>query len=366
MNCDIKVSVIIPIYNAYDYLRPALDSVIYQTLREIEIICIDDGSTDSSLEILKEYQKTDERVRIVTEANAGPGLARNNGLGRARGEYIAFLDADDFYEPNFLELLYEKAAAENLDIAIASYDIYNSKRAIFSKADEGDHIEIFDDGQIASKSSHPDHILASTTGSAWNKIFRRSFIIDKEIRFLPDVKVYEDVYFTVTALSLAERVARVPEILIHHRIHSEQARNKTLRKNFMQIPEVFVKIKEFLMKRGMYAPLYNSYLNLSASRCFKLYNLLSKDSKEDLWSFMHEGLLEKLGWSEREPDDFESEELYNFVVCVEMYTHNQYRKKCQRNGDENDSAKTEQSFKSFKIRRKIKNFFRKLIGKKAK
>ena len=82
MNCDIKVSVIIPIYNAYDYLRPALDSVVYQTLRDIEIICIDDGSVDRSLEILKEYQKNDDRVRIVTEANAGPGLARNNGLGR--------------------------------------------------------------------------------------------------------------------------------------------------------------------------------------------------------------------------------------------------------------------------------------------
>ena len=82
-NNDIKVSVIIPIYNAYDYLRPAMDSVLDQTLRDIEIICIDDGSTDKSLEILKEYQKSDDRVRIITETNAGPALARNKGISRA-------------------------------------------------------------------------------------------------------------------------------------------------------------------------------------------------------------------------------------------------------------------------------------------
>ena len=365
MSCDIKVSVIIPIYNAYDYLRPALDSVIYQTLREIEIICIDDGSTDRSLEILKEYQKSDDRVRIVTEANAGPGLARNNGLGKARGEYIAFLDADDFYEPNFLELLYGKATEEKLDIVIASYDIYNSKRAIFSKADEGDHIEIFEGGRVSSKSEYPDQILASTTGSAWNKMYRRSFITDKELRFLPDVKIYEDVYFTVTAIALAERVARVPEVLIHHRIHSEQARTKMLRKNFMQIPAVFVKIKEFLMKRGMYAPLFTSYLNLSASRCYKLYNLLPKDSKEDMWNVLHTGLIEELGWSGQDAKDFESEEVYSFVANAEMYTHSQYKRRCQR-GVEEHSARTEQSLKNFKIRKKIKGFFLGIFGKKKK
>ena len=95
----IKVSVVMPIYNAYNYLRPAMDSVLDQTLREIELICIDDGSTDNTLEILKEYQKQDERVRIITENNAGPAIARNKGLARSRGKYICFLDADDFFEP---------------------------------------------------------------------------------------------------------------------------------------------------------------------------------------------------------------------------------------------------------------------------
>ena len=108
-NTDIKVSVIMPIYNAYDYLRPAIESVLGQTLQEIEIICVDDGSTDSSFDLIKEYQQKDERIRIATETNAGPALARNNGIKRARGEYLAFLDADDFCDPDLLEKLYNKA-----------------------------------------------------------------------------------------------------------------------------------------------------------------------------------------------------------------------------------------------------------------
>ena len=104
---NIKVSVIVPIYNAEAYLRPALDSILDQTLREIEIICVDDGSTDGSLKIIKEYQKKDARIRIVTQNNAGPGSARNNGMRRSRGEYVSFLDADDFFDANFLEKMYE-------------------------------------------------------------------------------------------------------------------------------------------------------------------------------------------------------------------------------------------------------------------
>ena len=220
-NQDIKVSVIIPIYNAYDYLRPAMESVLDQTLREIEVICVDDGSTDHSLDILKEYQKLDARVRIVTETNAGPALARNAGFKRARGEFVIFLDADDFFEPTLLEKMYELSVKEGLDVAIARYDIYNSKKAVFQENRESEHIRIYENGaKTTSKNEHPDTILQSTTGSAWNKMLRRTFIIEKNIHFLVDVMMFEDVFFTVSALAFAERVGLVPEVLVHHRARS--------------------------------------------------------------------------------------------------------------------------------------------------
>ena len=163
---EIKISVIIPIYNAYDYLRPAMDSVVSQTLTDIEIICVDDGSTDKSLHILKEYKKADPRIRIITETNAGPATARNTGLRRARGEYVAFLDADDFYEPDMLETLYNCAKENDLDIAISKYDIFENKKSKFRENIENEHAKIYAGGVVTSKNEHPDSILESTSGAA--------------------------------------------------------------------------------------------------------------------------------------------------------------------------------------------------------
>lgn len=329
-DADIKVSVVMPIYNAYDYLRPALDSILDQTLAEIEIICVDDGSTDSSLEVLKEYQKRDERIRIITETNAGPALARNNGMRRARGEFVAFLDADDFLEPSFLEKLYTLAKKDNLDIALSRYDIYNMKSAKFESAVSADNSDIFSENTVTSKNEHPDRILTSTVCSAWNKLFRRSFLEEKKLSFLADVKMFEDVYFVATALSLAERVGKIFEILMHHRIHSEQARTKMFKKYYSQIPLVYVKIKEFLMKHGMYAPLSVSYFNLSASRCYKISNLLSHDCKEIFWNLLNSEYFARLGWGDVSLSDITDAEVREFLSNVQRYDYEQYKKRCHK------------------------------------
>ena len=357
MTNEIKVSVIIPVYNAYDYLRPAMDSVIYQTLREIEIICVDDGSTDHSLDIIKEYQKNDDRIRIVTETNAGPAIARNNGINRARGEYLAFFDADDFLEPSFLEAMYEKAKEESLDIVISGYDIYNSRRASFSAGDEGEHNEIYNNGAVTSKNENPDYILASTNNSAWNKLFCREFILSKGIRFLEGVRMYEDVYFVVNAVALAGRIAKVPGVLMHHRVHSDQSRVKSFKKYYSQVPVVYAKIKEFLMSKGMYAPLSFSFLNLSASRCFKIYNLLGGDAKENFWDQIHETYADKLGWDERTAADFESKEVCEFVANIQMYDSEEYKRRLSRGRKlKLDDANLKNKYKVAKSRKRWRRF----------
>ena len=114
----IKVSVIIPIFNVEKYLKKSLDSVVNQTLKEIEIIAIDDGSTDNSLNILKEYQNTDDRIIIFEQENKGPGEARNLALNHVKGEYVFFLDSDDWIELNTLEKLYNNAIENNCDLVL--------------------------------------------------------------------------------------------------------------------------------------------------------------------------------------------------------------------------------------------------------
>ena len=364
-NVDIKVSVIVPIYNAGEYLRPALDSVLTGTLEDIEIICVDDGSTDSSLDIVKEYMERDQRVRIITETNAGPAHARNNGLKRARGEYVAFLDADDFLEPTFLEELYAAAKRSELDIAISNYDVYDDKKSRFEATAQAEYSSIFAGGKVSSKSEYPDEILMSTIGSAWNKIFRRAFVDGMGLQFLTDVRMYEDVYFVVTAMSVAERVGKVDTVLMHHRLHSAQARKKFFGKYYAQVPFVYFKIKEFLMARGMYAPLSTSFVNLAASRGYKMYNLLPKESKESFWNMYHEEYAEKLGFETKDAADYFDEEVCKFVLNVQMYTHSEYLKR-QSKGAKTRLNNMPQNIDIAKKKKRIRNFFQKIFKKKSK
>ena len=360
-NTDIKISVIMPIYNAYDYLRPAIDSVLDQTLTEIELICVDDGSTDSSFDLIKEYQKKDERIRIVTETNAGPALARNNGIKRARGEYLAFLDADDFFEPTLLEKLYTLAKEKDLDIAISGYDVYNSRKATFEAAVPAEHEEVYKEGEVTSKRLCPDRIFSSTNGAAWNKLFRRSFVVEKQLLFLNDAKVYEDVYFVVSSLSLAERVSKIPDVLVHHRIYTDQSRSKMFRKHYAQVLNVFFEIKEFLRHNGMYAPLSTSFLNLTAGRAYRIYNILGFEAKETFWNMLHEGMVYELGWNDREADDFEEQDVCEFVANLVLYNHKQYKKRLAK-GRRLSFDKLAILFGSGKMKKKIRSFF----GKKKK
>ena len=324
MDNGIKVSVIVPIYNAYDYLREAMVSILAQTLKEIEIICIDDGSTDRSLDLIKEYQERDSRVRIVTENNAGPSTARNKGILRVKGEYMIFLDADDFYEPELLSSMYERAVADKLDITVAKFDIYNNKREKFTAAAAEPHAHIFDHGAIASKNEYPDYIFESTTGYVWNKLFLTEFVLEKELTFAPELYVFEDVYFVCTALSLAERVGRVDSIMIHHRVYSDQHRAKLFKKYYTQVPVVYMRIKEFLMHHGMYIPLMRAFHNLSAGRCYRIYNLLWSDAKSSFWDLLHSGYADSFGWFKQGAEDFDNEDIAEFVASVGLYTHKQY------------------------------------------
>ena len=360
----IKVSVIIPIYNAREFVRLALESVIDQTLKEIEIICVDDGSTDHSLQVVKEYAEMDSRIRIITENNAGVAIARNNGLRRARGEYIAFLDADDFMEAPTLESLYTMATEKKLDIAISGYDLFQEKTCKFVKSIPSLHEEIFADGKVASKKEYPDYIFQSTDCNAWNKLFRRAFIEEKELQFLSDVKMFEDVYFVCTALSLAESIGRDDTVWIHHRVHSESARNRFFRKYYSEVPLVYAKIKEFLVSHGMYLPLMQSFIHLSSSRIYKVYNILGNDSKEDFFDQLHTTYVEAFGWHEITAEQIVESEVGEFIANVAMYNYKQYTKR-ERKGLHVKLQNLPKLLKQFKTREKIKAFFHRLFKKKT-
>ncbi len=321
---NIKVSVIVPIYNAAEYLKTALDAILAQTLREIEIICVNDASTDASRDIVLAAQKNDDRVVLLeTDTNAGPCVARNTGLAVARGKYVSFLDADDLFEPQMLEALYDLAERDNLEMAVGGYDLYRNRSGSYSPAVPSDEEEQFTPGVVTSKSQKPHVIFQLTDGYVWNKLFLRDFLTEKEIRFDENTRLFEDVVFTYSVMSLAERIERTDRILMHHRVYSEQSRDRMFKKYYEQIPDVYLTIKRFLTHKGLYLPLSDSFSRLSATRCYRVYNLLWIDAKIAFWNRLH-NLAEALGWDDTTPTVIEDEKVKNFVVQVETYTYGQH------------------------------------------
>ena len=207
-----KVSVIVPVYNVERFLCECLDSVLAQTLADFELICVNDGSTDSSPAILAAYEEADLRVHVITQDNGGLSAARNAGLEAARGEYVAFLDSDDFALPELLEKTV--AAAERTGAEIVIYDYYllhdNTGELGFYR-DQDIYASL--DGKVFSLNEAPQ--MAQFIG-VWDRLFRRDFIERHHFRF-PVGRLYEDVTFCAESEAAAERMTLLADHLMYYR-----------------------------------------------------------------------------------------------------------------------------------------------------
>ena len=212
-----KVSVIIPVYNVEKYLRQCLDSVVNQTLKDIEIICVNDGSPDNSLAILEEYAQNDNRIKIINKSNGGISSARNAGLKIAQGEFIGFVDSDDYIALNYYESLYNRAKVTCSDIVVAEY-IYrfnNKKKKIFLKVDK--NIVTTSVKEKFECLYLPDFCYVC------NKIYKRDFL---KVMFIEGV-TYEDIYFASNVLAQAGRMAVAENIAYFYRNNADSIVNDT-------------------------------------------------------------------------------------------------------------------------------------------
>lgn len=217
-----KVSVIVPIYNASKNLRQCIDSILAQTFHDFELICVDDGSTDDSLSILREYEAADSRVRVLTQTNQHAGVARNAGKAVAQGDYLVFWDSDDFFHPKALELMYYRCVEDAADICICSANHYfeDLKKALPSSGyitkKYVPQERPFNTGDI------PDYILNITTAHPWNKMFRRAYIESIQLDFQA-TKNGNDIFFVINAIARAKRITLVNKPLINYRINQSDS-----------------------------------------------------------------------------------------------------------------------------------------------
>ena len=206
-----KVSVIIPVYNTEKYLAQCLDSVINQTMRELEIICVNDGSTDNSLRVLNAYAEKDSRIIVIDQSNTNAGAARNNGLKIAKGEYIHFLDSDDYIDETAYAEAYKRALCKDSDIVVFLFrDLYDDGSLVKKNFLEGFH-----ENKNMSIVSHAKALIY-TSVAPWNKIYKRSFLINRQITF-DEIDVRNDRTFYFKSIISAEKITPLKRFLITHR-----------------------------------------------------------------------------------------------------------------------------------------------------
>ena len=223
MEEEIKVSIIIPVYNTSKYLKQCLDSVVNQTLYDIEIICVDDGSTDNSLEILKEYKKNDKRIKILNQKHKKQGAARNLGIVSASGEYIGFVDSDDWCELDMFEKLYTRAKETDSDITMCAVTTFNDNNSSeFSKSNISLNLDIFPSMFFENAFSSVDTVdfLMNIPTFAWNKIIKKSLIVSNSIRFSEGIYFEEGAFFYDSWLS-AEKISLIKDFGYFYRMYSD-------------------------------------------------------------------------------------------------------------------------------------------------
>lgn len=245
-----KLSIIVPVYNVEKYLPKCLESLTNQTLKDIEIICVNDGSMDNSLAILKEFASRDSRIRIIDNQHQGVAKTRNTGIEQSTGEYIGFVDSDDYIDIDFFEKLYNSATKSNSDIAIASilkhknfFNIYNAK---YTKEETA--ITIQDKIKLCEDKKHFFFY-------AWNKIYHSGFIKENNIKF-SEGQIYEDVMFAIKALYYSNKIISVYGTKYHYIEHENSLtkyKDKTGEKE-QDLVKAYSELQEFCNSKNIEIP----------------------------------------------------------------------------------------------------------------
>lgn len=249
-----KVSVVIPVYNASDYLKESLDCILNQTLNDIEVICVDDGSEDNSLDILNDIAQKDKRVNVFSQTNQGGGAARNNALKHASGEYLYFMDADDKVDLNAFEELYEISQRNNLDFAIFKAINYaeDTGECFETAYYNMDRIRDFAGDKVFGFDDLGD-LIFNISVTPWCKFYNRQFVMKSGARFL-EGSIFHDNQFFWEVLFNAERMYFVDKQYYTRRRHSASSTGAgdiryiniiNVVNNIIQLFKKYAKLDEF-------------------------------------------------------------------------------------------------------------------------
>ena len=305
-----KVSIVVPVYNSERYLRQCLESLIWQSMSEIEIICVNDGSKDSSLEILKEYAVKDDRIVVINKENGGYGSAMNIGLKVAKGEYIGIVESDDFVDNNMFEELYKRAAIYDVDIVKSNYYEYSDSFGI-----QNNFIEALWECEYESvfcPSEYPKVFFAAQ--AIWSAIYKRTFLEKNDIIFneTPGAS-YQDTAFVFKTWAMATNAVLTKSAFVHYRVDNGEASVKSEEKVFC-ICDEYKEIAGYLLARSEKAERLERIMIAQKFKSYSWnYERLGKDHKPIFWrrfleefsQHNEEGLIDRTYWSKQNLSNLE-------------------------------------------------------------
>ncbi len=268
---DKIVSVIVPVYNSSKYLKECIDSILGQTLKKIELICVNDGSSDDSAEILEKYADEDKRVHIISKSNDGRGAAaaRNLGLECAEGKYVIFLDSDDFFEKDMLERMIESAERTDADMVICRADRFDDRSRKKERDYDGINFDFLPDKEVFNWKDCPDYIFQIADWIVWNKLLRKSLLIENNL-FFETIPISDDQYPPSMALMIANRITAINSVFVHYRVNTGCSQVDRLNRHPEAAYLATYSVVKMLREKGFYDYVKKSYLN-NVIRVFREY-----------------------------------------------------------------------------------------------
>ena len=302
MNQNIKVSVILPVYNVESCLEECMDTLQKQSLKEIEIICVDDGSTDNSLAILEERAKQDERIRVLKQENSGAAAARNHGFAYATGEYVLFLDSDDFFKKDMLKKSYEAAKEQQTDIVIFRCEEYDTVKKIYNPMEYSIKREELPDKNPFTFHDIPDYIFTFAVGWAWDKLYKREFVVESGLKF-QELRTSNDLYFVFSSLVKANGIYILDESLIYHRVNRGTSLSVTREKSWDCFYKALMALKEELVQMNVYEEVERGFLNWVIHFAFWNLDTITGKAYKNVYLLMQETLFKELEM-DKKPEEF--------------------------------------------------------------
>lgn len=303
-----KVSVIIPLYNAHEYIRACLDSVLAQTLQDLEVLCVDDGSTDDSYAILQEYAAKDSRVRVYTKENGGAGAARNFALPLVTGEYLSILDADDFFEPTMLEKSYREASERAADVVVFGCDFYDNESDTYRSCNYSIRHSLLPGNNPFNAREVKEDVFKLFVGWAWDKLFRTEFVRQNNL-FFQEQRTTNDMLFVFRGLIHADSIYVLDEVLAHHR-RGVESLSVTREKSWMCFYNALIALRDDLKTSGCYERFERDYKNYCVHFCLWNLDTLKEPTHTLLYNKLREEWFEELGLLEHPREYFYNQHEY--------------------------------------------------------